>query len=636
MDNKSDANKGLPIRALHDSGCAKTIISTATFNRLVQQGHISVHHPENKIVIVTCTGEAQPIQGTVDIIFHFQGSNNVNKSYELNVLVHSSLNQDCLLGRDFTGSNAKAFETNDHLYLTEESNSPYDPVKYPTQNQTLCQVPLRANRNSLLRVAACKATVIPPFQIAQIRGHFNKHDNPVAILPVTPKGEMSYEVVNSLIPHATTAAFLMQCVAPNEVYIPLYNSTWEDIYINAHDQIAEVNLISDEIEINHMQMHESVRPEFACNYSNIDLQESNPANNSLDSEDDFLNYLKSGKYPSIPSFPSNNAIPDFIQNDVAMNDDEKEEANLNFIKRGYHHPSMTQEVEQKASLTEMYLKSTVPVKDEDFEDQFDLDHMKPAMKKFALKIFRQNIQAFSKHACDIGKAKHIEMDIPLLTDQPHVQKYIPIPHAIRPQVRAVLDQMLEFGLIRECDEPSLFCSNLLVVKKKDGTSIRILLDGRLLNHYMQRLPTNLVTHPELYAHLVGKTHVTVMDLSDSFFQMMLKRECQALTAFYSEAHGKRYCFTRVPQGLKNSPLHLKLLMDSLFGDMALDVIHYADDIMVATNGSLKDHIIKVGEVLAKLKGGNIKIRPQKIQVAKETVEFLGVVWKKRYNFYTQS
>ncbi len=64
----------------------------------------------------------------------------------------------------------------------------------------------------------------------------------------------------------------------------------------------------------------------------FDLQESNPANNSLDSEDDFLNYLKCGKYPSIPSFPSNNAIPDFIQNDVAMNDDEKEEANLNFIK----------------------------------------------------------------------------------------------------------------------------------------------------------------------------------------------------------------------------------------------------------------------------------------------------------------
>ncbi len=83
--------------------------------------------------------------------------------------------------------------------------------------------------------------------------------------------------------------------------------------------------------------------------------------------------------------------------------------------------------------------------------------------------------------------------------------------------------------------------------------------------------------------------LTVADLSDSFFQMLLKAECQALTAFYSEAHGKRYSFTRCPQGLKNSPLHLKLLLDKLLGDMAQDVIHYADNIMIATNGSFEEH-----------------------------------------------
>jgi hypothetical protein len=79
---------------------------------------------------------------------------------------------------------------------------------------------------------------------------------------------------------------------------------------------------------------------------------------------------------------------------------------------------------------------------------------------------------------------------------------------------------------------------------------------------MQRLPVNLATHPEIYAQLVKKVWLTVADLSDSFFQMMLKAKCQALTAFYSEGHGKLYCFTRCPQGLKNSPLHLKLLLDT--------------------------------------------------------------------------
>ena len=86
------------------------------------------------------------------------------------------------------------------------------------------------------------------------------------------------------------------------------------------------------------------------------------------------------------------------------------------------------------------------------------------------------------------------------------------------------------------------------------------MDGRLLNNYTQRLPTNLVTQMELFAHLVKKQWVTTIDLSDAFYQIELDPESQPLTAFYSEAHGKRYCFMRCPQGLRNSPLHLKLVM----------------------------------------------------------------------------
>ena len=138
----------------------------------------------------------------------------------------------------------------------------------------------------------------------------------------------------------------------------------------------------------------------------------------------------------------------------------------------------------------------------------------------------------------------------------------------------------------------------------------------------------MVTHSELYAHLVGKKHVTTIDLSDSFFQIPLEEKSQPLTAFYSPSHGKRYCFRRAPQGLRNSPLYLKLLMDKLFGDMALDVIHYADDIMLATNGSLSEHLQKLVTVLKRLKDGNIKVRPSKVNVARKTIEFLGVVWKK--------
>jgi hypothetical protein len=77
-----------------------------------------------------------------------------------------------------------------------------------------------------------------------------------------------------------------------------------------------------------------------------------------------------------------------------------------------NHPSMTREVKSKASLTKMYVKWTV--KDEDFNDLFDLKHLLKT-HRLALTIFPKNKGAFSKHTCDLGCSTNVEMDIPLLT-----------------------------------------------------------------------------------------------------------------------------------------------------------------------------------------------------------------------------
>ena len=116
---------------------------------------------------------------------------------------------------------------------------------------------------------------------------------------------------------------------------------------------------------------------------------------------------------------------------------------------------------------------------------------------------------------DLGKAKDIEMDIKIDETKPRIQKFMPLPHNVRTQVRQILDQMIEFGIIREFHEPSLFCSNLLVTKKKEKSQIRILLDGRLQNNATIRLPTNLVTQmeKEVFSHLSGKKFVSTIDVS---------------------------------------------------------------------------------------------------------------------------
>jgi hypothetical protein len=111
-------------------------------------------------------------------------------------------------------------------------------------------------------------------------------------------------------------------------------------------------------------------------------------------------------------------------------------------------------------------------------------------------------------------------------------------------------------------------SNLLVTKKKDG-SLRILLDVRLLNNATIRKATILVSLIEIFAHATNKKYITTIDVSNAFFQIPIKEEHQPYTAFYSDAHGMRYCFQRAPQGLKNSPLYLILLMDKMFASTDL-------------------------------------------------------------------
>jgi hypothetical protein len=72
------------------------------------------------------------------------------------------------------------------------------------------------------------------------------------------------------------------------------------------------------------------------------------------------------------------------------------------------------------------------------------------------------------------------------------------------------------------------------------------------------------------------------------------------------------------------------LMDKMFAssDLLKHVIYYADDIMIATNKSLSHHIEIIDKVLECFEKANIKIKAQKMSIARPEVEFLGIIWCK--------
>ena len=325
---------------------------------------------------------------------------------------------------------------------------------------------------------------------------------------------------------------------------------------------------------------------------------------------------------------SNNSLFDTIKKDKYISKNEFEIETKMFKEKNYMQPSITQYIKDKSSVTEIELVDEKPINQSEFLQLFDIAHLSKQAQNQAESIFLSNRNAFSLHKYDIGCTDLFEMPIRLNSNLPKMQKYIPIPHNMREKTKEILDQMLKHNIIRECPESSQYCSNILVIKKKDKNSIRLLFDGRLLNYDTIREPMAMISKPEILAHLVNKTHLTSLDFSDAFFHIPLAKEAQPLTAFYSHTHGLRMCFTRCPQGLKNSPLYLKLLLDKIFKDMTDTVLFYADDLLIATNGSIKNHLKVVEKVLQRITKANLKLRPQKLLVAKEHIEFLGMIFKR--------
>jgi len=140
---------------------------------------------------------------------------------------------------------------------------------------------------------------------------------------------------------------------------------------------------------------------------------------------------------------------DQINSDCYMEEDKKEQFFLDYLQTGSYTKSMSQLIKDAPSVTEMKLWKTEPWKDQEFEKQFDLDHLPSQSRKYAIKFFKKHLEIFSRHEMDIGCATDVEMDIEINNSKPRIQKYYPLPLNVREGVREILDQMLEYGILRE-------------------------------------------------------------------------------------------------------------------------------------------------------------------------------------------
>jgi len=94
------------LRAMHDSGCAKSVMRKEIFQSIPGYKDIPVNELKN-VFVKSCSGEQERISGHVSLKFSFEGDNGNKVSFIHDVLITDFVQHPLLLGRDFTGSSAK-------------------------------------------------------------------------------------------------------------------------------------------------------------------------------------------------------------------------------------------------------------------------------------------------------------------------------------------------------------------------------------------------------------------------------------------------------------------------------------------------------------------------------------------------
>eukprot|EP00116_Pleurobrachia_bachei_P000433 sb/3460695/ len=243
----------------------------------------------------------------------------------------------------------------------------------------------------------------------------------------------------------------------------------------------------------------------------------------------------------------------------------------------------------------------------------------PEHKAQIRELVKEYHEIFSLSDKELGLTTLYTHEIKLKEDATIVNKNRPIPmHSFETAKEMIID-MIQMGVL----EPSTatYRSPLVIVKKKNGKN-RMCIDFRLLNEATVSNLHPLPTVQETRNIWFGCQIWSVMDLSSAFWQIPLHENSRDVTTIWLNSMGS-WRHKVVPMGARTSPAALQSLADRLFGDLKANICAvYLDDIIsgAATVEVMMENLKLIFE---RLKIGGLKLKPEKCELFKQEVMFLG-------------
>lgn len=214
--------------------------------------------------------------------------------------------------------------------------------------------------------------------------------------------------------------------------------------------------------------------------------------------------------------------------------------------------------------------------------------------------------------CMDGPAMSIELKMG--AEPFYVNGARPIAFADRPEVKRMLDEMVDGGIIAPISEPSDWAAPLVVIRKPDG-SLRLCVDFTRLNRFVKR-PTHPVRTPrDAVAEIDSEaTFYSCFDAACGYFQVPLDEASQHLTVFMTP--WGRYKFLRASMGLSCSSDEFNRRADNAFLKLT-NTVRVVDDLL-RFDREFSEHVNGVCTVLQAAREAGITLSTKKIYIRPKT------------------
>lgn len=223
---------------------------------------------------------------------------------------------------------------------------------------------------------------------------------------------------------------------------------------------------------------------------------------------------------------------------------------------------------------------------------------------------------FSCGPHDLGRTSVLKHAIDTGGSAPIKQRSYKLPHGMKEESRAIIQEMLSNGVIQKSTSP--WSNPFFLVKKKNG-KYRFVLNFRKLNEVTKKDAFPIPLIDEIFAELHGASLFTSLDLTNGYWQMELEECSKEKTAFTTD--NELYEFNVMPYGVCNGPSSFQRAMRMILKD-APCLPPYIDDVVVASDNWVT-HLHDLSEVLTKIKESGLKLNPEKCSFAKESIIYLG-------------